>query len=388
MRKKHVWAGLLALTAVLLLAGCGGTATETVSPDEVPVVAQNADDKVVAEAVIEPARSSEMSFEMGGDVVTVLVAEGDTVAEGDLLIQLETEDLSRALAQAELSLRQAQLQLEQLEEPADEADVEVARAAVSDAAAAYEEARSNLTITEHSVSVGEAVRAARAARDETYRVYQNLQAKYDANPKQVSETRLNFARDAYLDALGAYNRAVEGAELEMTTAQNAVTRAYHALEQAQNELDKLLEGADALDIEAAKLEIDAAQLALEEAQSNLEDAVLIAPFDGTVAAVEVDLGDTVAPGQVVVVLATLDQLQARTTDLTELDVARVKEGQSATVTVDALPDDEFSGTVSDISLQPGDYRGDVVYAVTIALSDTGDAPLRWGMTALVEIDVR
>jgi HlyD family secretion protein len=235
------------------------------------------------------------------------------------------------------------------------------------------------------VSVGEAVRAARAARDETYRVYQNVQAKKDAG-ENYSEDKLTWSHDAYLDALGAYNRAVESAELQMTTAGNGVTRAYHALEQAQSSLDKLLEGADALDIEAAQLDVDAAQLALEEAQSHLEDAVLTAPFDGIVAAVEVEEQDTVVPGQVVVVLATLDELQARTTDLTELDVARVEEGQSATVTVDALPDDAFTGTVREIALQPGDYRGDVVYAVTVELPNADRAPLRWGMTALVEIE--
>jgi multidrug resistance efflux pump len=277
-------------------------------------------------------------------------------------------------------LRQAQLRLEQIQDPPDEADVEIARTAASDAAAAYQEARSNLTITEHGVSVGDAVRAARAARDDTYRHYQNLVAK------NTDEDRITAAHDAYLDALGAYNRAVESAELQMTVAQNDATRAYHALEQAQNSLDELLEGADGADIEAAQLDVEAAQLALDEAQSSLDEATLVAPFDGIVAAVEVEPGDTVAPGQAVLVLATLDDLQVHTTDLTELDVARVAEGQPAKVTVDALPEQEFAGIVSEVGLQPEDYRGDVVYAVTIELTDARNAPLRWGMTTLVEIE--
>jgi hypothetical protein len=41
--------------------------------------------------------------------------------------------------------------------------------------------------------------------------------------------------------------------------------------------------------------------------------------------------------------------------------------------------------VREIALQPGDYRGDVVYAVTVDLTDAADLPLYWGMTALVEI---
>jgi HlyD family secretion protein len=64
---------------------------------------------------------------------------------------------------------------------------------------------------------------------------------------------------------------------------------------------------------------------------------------------------------------------------------RVKVGQKVVMTVDALPDQEFAGVVSEIALQPGDYRGDVVYMVTVDLTDVVDSPLRWGMTALVEI---
>jgi HlyD family secretion protein len=196
-----------------------------------------------------------------------------------------------------------------------------------------------------------------------------------------------MAHDAYLDALGAYNRAVEASELQLTTARNQVNSAYHALQQAQDGLDDLLEGAEEEDIEAARLDVEAAEVALDEVQDQLAEATLVAPFDGIVAVVDVEVGDQVLPGQqIVIVLATLDQLQARTTDLTELDIARVEEGQAAVVTVDALPDEEFAGVVSEIALQPGDYRGDVVYAVTVELTDVGDAPLRWGMTALVEIE--
>jgi hypothetical protein len=42
--------------------------------------------------------------------------------------------------------------------------------------------------------------------------------------------------------------------------------------------------------------------------------------------------------------------------------------------------------VHEIALQSGDYRGDVVYAVTVELTDVSDTPLRWGMTTMVEIE--
>jgi len=386
MTRKLLLAILFTSAIIGSLTGCSGSSTaEAATTDEVPMVSQEGENKVVAEGVIEPARWSELSFDIAGDVVTVLVEEGDSVSEGDPLIQLETADLERALTQAEISLRQAQVRLEKLQDPPDEVDLGIARSAVSNVAAAYQEAKTNLMVTGHSVSVGDAVRATRAARDETHRVYQHIQAKKDAG-QHYDETRLSAVHDAYLDALGAYNRAVENAGLQMTVAQNGVARAYHAVEQAQNELDKLLEGADDADLEAAQLDVEAARLAIKEAQSNMEETTLIAPFDGVVAVMEVEHGDTVAPGQVMVVMATLDELQVRTTDLTELDVVQAVEGQSATVTVDALPGETFAGRVSEIARRSGDYRGDVVYAVTVGLTDEANTSLRWGMTALVEIE--
>ena len=371
----------LVLAAVVLLAGCGKAQSTGATPTgEEPLVSDTSDGKVVAEAVIEPARSSELRFDAAGHVIEVLVQEGDAVAASDVLARLETADLQRAVAQSELALQQAQLRLEQLQEPPREADVEAARAALSDAQAAYQQARQNQTLTEHSVSVGDEVRAARYARDETYRVYQNLVNKLSAD-----DSRLAAAHDAYLNALGAYNRAVENADLQLANAKNELTRAYHAIQEAQNGLDVLLEGVDEQEVEAARLEVKTAQLSLDAARSNLEQAVLVAPFAGVVTAVNVEPGDAAAPGEVAFVLATLEQLQARTTDLTELDVARVAQGQAVVVTVDALPDLKLPGQVVRIGLQAVDYRGDVTYPVYVAL-DQPAPELRWGMTALVEIE--
>jgi HlyD family secretion protein len=386
VKKERVFVGLALVAAAGLLAGCGGAAAAS-EPTDIPVVADASSDVVVAEAVIEPARSEELGFEMGGKVVEVLVVEGDAVQAGDVVARLETEDLDRALANADLSLRQARLRLEQLEKPPEERDVASAEAAIVDAQAAYGEAVKQLTLTENSQATGDDVRAARYARDEAYRLYQELVSKRDRGVKHIGDSVVARAHDAYLDAEGQYNRAVENADFQLLSARNAVNQAYRAVEQAERDLEAVLEEPDALDLQAARLDIEAAALALEEAESALADARLEAPFDGTVTTLNVDVGDTIAVGQSALVVATLDQLQAVTKDLTELDVVRVEVGQEVMVSVDALPDEAFVGVVSEIALQPGDYRGDVVYAVTVDLADV-DAPLYWGMTALVEIQAQ
>ena len=82
MKKEHILTGMLLLAAAGLLAGCGGTASAA-EVTEVPVVASDAAGTVVAEAIIEPARSEELSFEMGGTVVEVLVEDGRLILRGE-----------------------------------------------------------------------------------------------------------------------------------------------------------------------------------------------------------------------------------------------------------------------------------------------------------------
>jgi hypothetical protein len=66
-------------------------------------------------------------------------------------------------------------------------------------------------------------------------------------------------------------------------------------------------------------------------------------------------------------------------------VALVAEGAPVTVRVDAVPDAALDGVVTAVALLPSLASGDVVYTVTIDLMETADLPLRWGMTAFVDI---
>ena len=371
---------LLLMTA---LVGCARAPTPTPTPVATPLSSAAgpgpaATGAVTASGEVVPVQKVQLSFTMPGRIQTVAVAEGDEVQPGQLLVQLETTDLQRTVAQAELSLRQAQLLLDQLQEPPDEADVETARAAVSDAATAHKQAQMNLTLTEHAVSVGDEVRAARFARDETYRQYQALIDRLGEE-----DSRTAAAHDAYLNALGTYNRAVESADLQLTTAKSEVPRAYHDLQQAQRTLDTLLKGPEEEEVELAQLNVEAAQLSLEAARAALGQAVLRAPFAGTVTALTVSPAETVLPGQAVLALAGLDDLRVETTDLSERDVARVAVGQQAIVYVEALGL-EAKGKVVRIAPQATKVGGDVVYKAVIEL-DEQPAGLRWGMSVEVEI---
>ena len=156
---------------------------------------------------------------------------------------------------------------------------------------------------------------------------------------------------------------------------------------AQAQLDLLLAGAAPQEIAIREAEVRRAEVAVEVARASLAHTEVHAPFAGTVTAINVEVGNTANPGQIACVLAMMNQLQARTIDLTELDIGRVEEGQLARVTVDALPELEIPGHVARIEKQSADYRGDVVYPVLVEL-DEDVAGLRWGMTAIMNIRMK
>lgn len=182
---------------------------------------------------------------------------------------------------------------------------------------------------------------------------------------------------AQLDLLlaGATPEQIKQAEVAVEQAQSGVTIAESGLVQAQ----AAIEQAEAA-VATAEAQVTSAELALAK-------TILTAPTAGTVADVMPQVGELVNVGQPVLVLADFSQWVVETTDLTELDVAKVAEGSEVTVSFDAIPGVEITGEVTYVSLQSTLSQGDVVYEVSIALpaGEAAELPIRWGMTAFVDI---
>ncbi|MDZ4159393.1 MAG: efflux RND transporter periplasmic adaptor subunit, partial [Anaerolineaceae bacterium] len=157
------------------------------------------------------------------------------------------------------------------------------------------------------------------------------------------------------------------------------------LEAAQREWEKVKDGSnpEALDLAQARLKTAKAQV--QASRSALADLTLKAPFDGTVSSIHVRASEWVLPGQPVLLLADLDNLIVETTDLSEISVAQVKPGSTASITFDALPEVTVTGTVLKISPKAAEGSG-VNYTATLALSNI-PSKLLWGMTAFVDIQI-
>ncbi len=344
-----------------------------------------------AEAVIAPARWSEILPEIGGTVAEVAVEPGTQVAAGDLLLRLDDARVAQRALEAAAALEAARAELALLEAgprseeiAAAEEELTAAQAAVARAAAQ----RDQLTggVTDAAIAAAEAqVEAASAQR---------LQALYerdavyertaDAEERENADYRLHAAREALEAAEIKLEVLRSGTGDQLREADAGVWMAAAQRDVAQAQLDLLRAGHPAEEVAAAQARVQQAEAALQAAQVTLARATLRAPFAGIVTRVPIEVGDVVSPGRPVAVLADPESYRAYTTNLSELDVARIEVGQPTEVQVDALPGQSFAGVVEAIALRPGNYHGDVVYEVTVRLEDAGSAPLRWGMNATID----
>jgi RND family efflux transporter MFP subunit len=142
-------------------------------------------------------------------------------------------------------------------------------------------------------------------------------------------------------------------------------------------------GTDQEHLDSALADVAQAQALLDVKRATVTQATLLAPFEGTVASIDISPAETVVPGQVVLTLGDLTTFQIETTDLSERDAPKVEAGQTAEVEVIALGK-QVPGRVVDVSRLASTVGGDVVYKVTLELGSQPEG-LLWGMSATVRI---
>jgi multidrug resistance efflux pump len=327
-------------------------------------------------------------------------AKGDQIAQAQVVLTIKRLRLEQARAKdPDLVVRAARARITQLEYQAAQMEAQDPEPAVTAAEVERERTRIALADTQDEYNKAldrpwedQGIRDAWAKQLEQAQLNDraaqaNLQSAQNAQrahalslkalAAQIAEGQTGLAeavtaRDSYTLTLGILEAEVEAARLHLSALQ-ADDNPYR---------DK----ATAEDLAQAEAMVAKARLAVEALRLQIEDGELCAPFAGTVVDVLVEPGDRIAPGEVVLILATLDRLEVHTTDLTELDVADVSVGQAAQVWVDALQARPLAGKVHEVALHGQDYRGDVVYTVIVVLEGDLDPALRWGMTTEVRIE--
>lgn len=354
---------------------------------------------VSATGNIEPEAQVALSFRSAGRVEKVLVTAGQPVQAGQVLAELETTDLTLALAQAKVSLEISQAQLAKLETPPDPSDVAAAQAAVEVAQASVAGAEAALRSAQASyrdllAGPSEAERTVNLAQ--VHQAEANLRTAQQAYNQVRNQPDIGMLpQSAELErATIAYEVAKAQAALseepptqaQISAALNQIAQAEVQLRQAQsnvvtarNNLKTLLEGPSVNDLVIARAQVRQAQLNQLQAETGLTNAQLVAPINGVISQVNVRQGELTSGSLPAIVLTDLESFHM-TVLVDEIDVRQVQVGQPVRLSVDALPDSELTGKVTKISPTANNVSGVIAYEVTVT-PDPTDAPLRAGMSA-------
>jgi HlyD family secretion protein len=328
-------AGVILLIAIIALSGRGEAPalfqTEAAAYGDLAAT-------VGATGTVRAKQSAVLVWTTNGTVGSVNVDVGDRVSRGDVLASLDKQSLNQSVILAEADLASAQKALDDL------LNSDTARA----------QAARNLD-------------AAEAAYEKAYNYRKGLNGKITIT-------------EAYLDNGVPKVRYTKGyADKEtISDADEKLALAEAQLNDAKRAYERVKDGVDAADVASAEARVAAAQ-------ATLAQALIIAPFDGTVTQASPSVGDQVNTGTAAFRLDDLSHLLVDV-QVSEVDINTVKIGQAATLTFDAILDKEYEGTVVEVGQAGDTVQGVVNFTVTVELTNA-DEDVKPGMTAAVNIVV-
>jgi len=284
------------------------------------------------------ATQVDVSVKITGRIVERLVNEGDKVTRGQPLVRLDDSELAADVRRLEASLRSAQATLRDLEKGARPQEIEDARAAVA---------------------------SAEATRSMTEREFQRTDQLFKQN--LIAAQDVDRARQAF-DVARAQERS------------------------AREKLALLLAGSRPDQIDAARWQVSQAESALVQAQSRLREAMVFSPIDGVVLRKNLEAGETANPGVPILTLVNPKDVWLRAY-VPEMDVGRLKVGDTARLRVDAFPDRVFTGRLTEIgseaeytprNVQTKKERVNLVFRIKIQI-DNPQGILKPGLPADADV---
>ncbi len=386
------------LTATVLLVvigaavfGCGADSGDAATTEyqEATVQLGDLNIEITATGNLALSQTEELTFEIAGTIDEVLVEEGDTVTEGQVLAQLDASEWEDHITALEDVLTNAERQVRAKERAITAAELNLA---TRERTVATEER----DLLQAQINVQSAQRAldimtdVQEAQDEIDEAELNLQiAQVRLQESMQSSVGGDSGDPSYwLHMITVYTNQLEDAQDELNEIltdpyYGGVTISEIYLKQQQLELaEKNLAAAEeavkvaGVNVEEAREDIIDAETALADAQQDLTDAQeeldearetsleIAAPFDGFITRVNVEGGDEVMKGTVIAQIADPDKFEADIL-VSEMDIMQVELGGEAWVEVDALPGISLPAEVTHISPTATIQSGVVNYEVKV-----------------------
>lgn len=407
--------------AVFLISGGGNkAASRDVTYAETTPVRQDVSNSLSGTGTLNPANTYTVKSLVDGKILTGGFEEGDKVEEGDVLYTIDSSDASTNLEKASIALQQAQRSYDKT------VDLQYVRAEVDGTVSSLKVAKGDQVTSGQEVAI---------IRDSSKMLLNLLFPAADAASFSVGQSA-DVMLDGTFETLKGTITAITGTdELStgnllvrtvtirvnnaggLTTAQAATasvngvssiasaTFAYQAERtltaqaggtvsainvqegDAVSKGDILIEltGDDLTEsIQSASESLRSAEISMQNQQDNMSNYTITSPISGTIIEKDAKQGDALTSGSTLCVIYDLSYLEM-VINVDELQIGALSVGQKVQITADAVADKTYVGTVTRVSMKGSSSGGTTTYPITIRIDDTDG--LRPGMNANAEIVV-
>ena len=388
VRKPAAWATLAAVLLIGFLVISNMIRSRNAAQGTFQTVKLDRSDLVAivgATGIVKANQTAELNWETTGRVESVKVAINEHVDKGQILAELADNTLPQSVILAQADLVDAQRELDNLVNSTTQsaqayADLLQAEKDFNDA----DKDRDRWNYNNAGQARIDEARAIFIVREEDLK---NAQSAYDLladlpaedAQKQKAKEKLDQARLDRDKALRNLNYIL-GKAYDRQVAEDYADYdlAFSKLMDAQREWERLKDGPDANDIRAAEARVAAAEATVSLGK-------IEAPFSGTVTLSYPKVGDLVASGTTAFRIDDTDRLFVEV-EISEVDINKVKIGQGAELSFDAIPSQTYAAEVTEVSSVGTEIDGAVNFLVKLTISDP-DNNVRPGMTAAVNIIV-
>lgn len=402
-----------------------GEESVSITTQSVAVVRKNLTTSVSGSGTISPTNTVDIKVKGQGDIRAISVKAGQTVKQGATLVSLDASDAYQELSTAQVNLETAELELEKIKQPAEtldllriknqiatakqkiiDQDVAVANAYktfLNTSLTAYPETQSSsvsapvisgsymggnegeikvisylsgdgVRFTASGLATGEGLASLSTPQPIGTSGLYILFSSLDAQPSWIIPVP-NKRSSSYLSAKTTYDNV-------LITKDKTIAEQERTLAELNEQLKDLEDGADTLDIRAKELIVAQRKNDVSEAYKKVSDYLARAPFDGVVASLVAEVGDSVTQSTVLGTIITNKKIAE--ISLNEADISRVTVGQKVVLTFDALSEVTIDGVIAEIDTIGTNSQGVVTYTVKVVF-DEKETRIKPGMTVTADI---
>jgi RND family efflux transporter MFP subunit len=319
----------------------------------------------------------DLGAEIGGRIVMVTVQEGSRVRAGQVVARVDSATIMEQIRQAQGQVSAA-LSAKQQASISAQISPQQSMAAIRQAEAALGQARASLDLvragarTQEVARAREQVTSTKAAMDKAKVDLDRAKRLFAGDA--ISRADVEAAQLAYGSALGNYRSAVESLDLLVEGARpQEIRQAEEGVRQAEEQLrlaraNSVTDDIKRQQVQQADAQLQQAQAQLRMARVQLSNTSVVSPVDGYVTGKPIKAGQVVSPGTPVATIVSLDGVYFEG-QVPETEIANVKVGQSASVTLDAVPGRTFAGTI--VAIDPKAESLGRLFAARIAINNAG-----------------